>query len=139
MNAGLDGIVLTNHYYKAYVKDGDYVSFACRYTEEFHRAREYGDRVGAKVFFGAEVTMEKHNLAHVLIYGIDENFIESNPTLFDLTQEEFYNLVKLAGGTVASEQAVPEVAALGLILTLVAVPLTFVVKALLDKFGPSED
>ena len=74
MKAGLDGIVLTNHYHKGYVKDGDYAGFACRYTEEFRRAKEYGDKVGAKVFFGAEVTMEKHNLAHVFILVAFEIF-----------------------------------------------------------------
>lgn len=33
----------------------------------------------------------------------------------------------------------PALSALGLVLTAVAIPLTFGVKALLDKFGPSED
>lgn len=33
----------------------------------------------------------------------------------------------------------PQIAALGVILTLIAVPLTFLVRWLLNKFGPSED
>ena len=33
----------------------------------------------------------------------------------------------------------PQIAALGIILTLIAVPLTFLVRWLLNKFGPSED
>jgi hypothetical protein len=36
-------------------------------------------------------------------------------------------------------QDLPSVAALGFILTLIAIPLTFAVKRLLEKFGPSED
>ena len=100
LDAHLDGIVLTNHYHKDYVGDGDYAAFARRYTDEFRRAKGYGETVGCKVFFGAEVTMERYNKAHVLIYGIDEAFIEANPTLFDLAQDEFYRLVKSAGGTV---------------------------------------
>ncbi len=100
LSAGLDGIILTNHYHKGYVKDGDYAAFARRYTDEFRSAKEYGETVGCKVFFGAEVSMERHNLAHVLIYGIDEAFIESHPMLFDLPQEEFYHLLKSVGGTV---------------------------------------
>lgn len=99
LDTGLDGIVLTNHYQKSYVTDGDYAAFAHRYTEEFRRAKAYGDSVGCKVFFGAEVTMEKHDGAHLLLYGIDERFIEENPTLFDLTQEELYRMVKAIGGT----------------------------------------
>ena len=33
-DVGLDGIALTNHYYKGYVTDGDQVGFAKRYTED---------------------------------------------------------------------------------------------------------
>ena len=97
---GLDGIVLTNHYQKSYVKDGDAAAFARRYTEEFRLAKAYGESVGVKVFFGAEITMERYGGAHVLLYGISQAFIEENPALYDLTQEELYQLVKVAGGCV---------------------------------------
>ncbi len=100
LEAGLDGIVLTNHYQKNYVTDGDYAAFARRYTEEFRLAKAYGDSVGCKVFFGAEITTERYPGVHILLYGIDEDFIEQNPTLFDLTQEELYTLAKSAGATV---------------------------------------
>ena len=96
---GLDGIVLTNHYQKFYVTDGDFAAFARRYTEEFRLTKAYGDSVGMKVFFGAEVTMERYGGAHLLLYGIPERFIEENPTLFDWTMEEMYNRVKAIGGT----------------------------------------
>lgn len=97
LEAGLDGIVLTNHYQKSYVENSDPAAFARRYTEEFRLARAYGETVGCKVFFGAEVTMEQYGGTHILLYGIDEGFIEENPTLFDLSQEELYRLVKAAG------------------------------------------
>lgn len=96
---GLDGIVLTNHYQKSYVTDGDYAAFARRYTEEFRLTKAYGDSVGFKVFFGAEVTMERYGGAHLLLYAIPERFIEDNPTLFDWTMEEMYSRVKAIGGT----------------------------------------
>ena len=38
-----------------------------------------------------------------------------------------------------SEAEYPRLAAIGFILTLIAVPLTLVVKWALEKFGPSED
>lgn len=108
LEVGLDGIVLTNHYQKNYVTDGDYTAFARRYTQEFRLAKAYGDRVGCKVFFGAEVTMEQHGNAHILLYGIDEGFLEAHPTLFDLTQETLYRLVKSECSTpVAVVQAHP--------------------------------
>lgn len=50
-----------------------------------------------------------------------------------------YYLYILSGSTVGHEQEIPNVAALGLILTLVAIPLTFGVKYCLEKFGPSEE
>ncbi len=100
LDVGLDGIVLTNHYQKNYVLDGDAAAFAKKYTDEFRSAKAYGDTVGCKVFFGAEVTMERHGGAHLLLYGIDERFIEENPTVFELSQEELYRTVKAAGGTV---------------------------------------
>ena len=96
---GLDGIVLTNHYPKYYVTDGDYAAFARRYTKEFRLTKAYGDSVGMKVFFGAEVTMERYGGAHLLLYAISESFIEENPTLFDWTMEEMYSRVKAIGGT----------------------------------------
>ena len=96
---GLSGILLSNHYQKSYVRDGDYAAFARRYTQEFRLAKDFGDSVGMRVFFGAEVTMEKYNGAHLLLYGITEEFIEENPTLFDWTMEEMYTAVKAVGGT----------------------------------------
>lgn len=100
LDVGIDGIVLTNHYDKNYVKNGDYSAFAKRYTEEYRLARIFGDSVGCKVFLGVEVTMELYDKAHLLLYGIDVSFIEENPTVFDLTQEELYRKVKSAGGAV---------------------------------------
>ena len=35
-DAGLDGIVLSNHYQKVYIPDGNCAAFAERYLEEFH-------------------------------------------------------------------------------------------------------
>ncbi len=106
-DAGLDGIALTNHYQKAYVNDGDFAAFAKRYTSEFRLAKAYGDSLGFKVFFGAEVTMERYNGAHLLLYGIPESFLEENPTLFDFTMEEICSAVKTLNEQVAVVQAHP--------------------------------
>ena len=105
--AGISGIVLTNHYQKHYVKDGDYDSFARRFVEEFSLARAYGDSVGVRVLFGAEVTMDKYNDAHLQLYGITESFIEDNPTLCHYTMEEMYRAVKSLPHPVAIVQAHP--------------------------------
>ena len=104
---GLDGIVITNHYQKYYVTDGDYATFAKRFTEEFRLAKAYGDSVGFKVFFGAEVTMDKYSDAHLQLYGITESFIEDNPMLCFYTMEEMYKAVKSLDHPVAVVQAHP--------------------------------
>ena len=95
---GIDGIVLTNHYAKSYVPDGDYLAFAKRYTQEYRYAKELGDACGFHVFFGIEVTMALDPHVHVLIYGVEESFIERYPTLFEFSQKELYKLVKANGG-----------------------------------------
>ncbi|MBQ9801955.1 MAG: hypothetical protein IJW51_02650 [Clostridia bacterium] len=96
--AGLDGIVLTNHYQKSYVTDGDYAAFARRYVEEFHFTRQCGEADGCRVLYGIEVTMERYTRAHMLVYGVGEDFLLRHPTLFDYTQEELFHLVHENGG-----------------------------------------
>ena len=95
---GIDGIVLTNHYQKNYVTDGDYHAFAARYIAEYEYAASLAMGTDFRVFFGIEVTMEKHPGVHMLIYGVEPDFLTAYPTLFDCTQEELYHLVHGAGG-----------------------------------------
>lgn len=96
--AGIDGIILTNHYHKPYVTDGDFDAFARRYADEYLYTKSCGDNSGCRVFFGVEVSMEKYNRAHMLIYGIKTDFVLEYPMLFDYSQEELYRLVKAHGG-----------------------------------------
>ena len=96
--AGIGGIILTNHYNKSYVKDGDYDAFARRYVEEYFYTRKCGDERGFPVLFGVEVQMELHDRVHMLLYGISTDFVLRHPLLFDYSQEELYRLVKAEGG-----------------------------------------
>lgn len=98
---GMDGIVLTNHYQSAYVKNEDADEFANRYIEEYYKAKEYGDRIGAVVIFGIEVTMEKHGGAHLLVYGIAPEFLKDYPLLYSMEQKELYKLIKENGGVIS--------------------------------------
>ena len=98
LNVGIDGIVLTNHYVKYYAKDEDYLGLAVRYVEEFNYAKKCGDEVGCKVFFGLEITMEHEGFPHLLVYGVEPQFILDYPQIFDRSQEELYRIVKSAGG-----------------------------------------
>ena len=91
---GLDGIVLTNHYQKIYVKDGDAVAFAQRYWEEFLRTEALGKELGMRVLFGIEVTQTKRTVIHLLVYGVGRDFLLAHPTMYDYSQEELYRAVK---------------------------------------------
>ena len=96
----MDGIVLTNHYQKCYLTDGlTAAEFAANYVKEYHYTRACGEEIGFPVFFGLEVTMERHGGVHMLIYGVEEDFPLHYPDLFDMTQTELYRLVKAHGGT----------------------------------------
>ena len=95
---GIDGLVLTNHYQKNYVADGDYAAFAARYIAEYEYAAGLVAGRAFRIFFGIEVTMERHVGVHMLIYGVEPSFLLSHPTLFDYTQQELYRLVHEAGG-----------------------------------------
>lgn len=99
-NAGMDGIVLTNHYVVYYAKDGEHFELAERYIKEFEYAKRCGEKIGVKVFFGIEVTMELEGHPHVLVYGVEPNFILKHYKIFDYSQQELYNCVKQAGGVV---------------------------------------
>jgi len=96
--AGLDGIVLTNHYQNSYICDGQQDKFVEDYIAEYLYTKECGEAIGCKVFFGIEVTMELYRNVHILIYGVEPSFLRENPALFDCTQEELYTLVHENGG-----------------------------------------
>lgn len=95
---GLNGIVLTNHYQKLYVKDGNAAAFAQRYWEEFLRTEALGKELGMRVFFGIEVTMTARTNIHLLLYGVGKDFLEAHPEMYDYSQEDLYRAVKDFGG-----------------------------------------
>lgn len=95
---GMDGIVLTNHYHKPYIKDGDFKGFAERYYAEYEYTRQCGEDIGCKVFFGIELSMELYDRSHFLIYGVGRDFLMAHPQMTDYTQERLYELVRAEGG-----------------------------------------
>lgn len=99
-SVGIDGVCLVNHYHKPYLaKTGETAeAFAARYLAEYHTVKALGKSLGMPVFFGIEVTMELHSRAHMLVYGVQKDFVLQNPTLFDLTQQELYDLAHESGG-----------------------------------------
>ena len=97
---GIQGIVLTNHYQKDYYLQEDSYSFAKKYIESYKKFELIGKKYNILTYFGLEVTADKYNNAHLLIYGIDENFVLSNSNICDYTLEEMYKKVHEANGII---------------------------------------
>jgi len=95
---GMDGVVLTNHYQRKSIKDGNIDAFVENYIAEYETARKYGEQIGCRVFFGIEVTMELYFPVHMLIYGLGPEFLRAHTDIFDYTQKQLYDLVKASGG-----------------------------------------
>lgn len=95
---GMDGIVLTNHYQESYMRNNDADELAQRYIAEFKETERHGQTIGCKVFFGIEVTPVWHPDVHLLIYGLDPDFLRKFPRLFDYSLKELYDLVKANNG-----------------------------------------
>ncbi|MBQ9080161.1 MAG: PHP domain-containing protein [Clostridia bacterium] len=97
--AGLDGMVLTNHYNRKGMHEGEtYEQYARRYISEYEFAKKYGDEHGFRVFFGIEVSMLAYKKAHVVAYGVDYDFVFNNVNMIEYDQEQLYRAVKAAGG-----------------------------------------
>ena len=100
--AGLDGIILTNHYQELYVNDGggDADAFAARYVREYEHTKRVGEARGCRVLFGVELTMKALGGTHVLVYGVKTDFVLAHPTLHLWSQETLYREVSAVGGAV---------------------------------------
>lgn len=97
--AEVDGVVLTNHYTVGYLREGESpMDLAERYMAEYRMARQMGERENFPVYFGIEVTMEKHGQVHMLVYGVKEDFLLRYPEVYDMTQQELYAAVSADGG-----------------------------------------
>lgn len=89
---GMDGFILTNHYDRCYLINDDKLEFAKRYINEFYQVKKEADLLGMYVFFGVEVTMAKHNNVHILLYGVDPEFLFEYPDLYDYELKDLYEL-----------------------------------------------
>lgn len=97
---GIDGLVLCNHYQEAYVENGDAAAFAKAYADEFIKTKAIADELGMRLFFGVEVTAKQHNNAHVLLYGLQPDFVLRHPEIYGETLERMQQLAHAEGGLV---------------------------------------
>ena len=134
-------------FYNLYVSFGTsvlmYANKMFDISPEVIEAGELDGATGIKEFWYIVLPLTFSTLSVFLITGVATIFTNQyNLFLFQADPEYrslgFYMYV-LAGSTVGHEQEIPNVAALGMILTAVAIPLTYIVKYCLEKFGPSEE
>lgn len=90
---GMDGYVLTNHYDKSYLINDDKIEYANRYINEYYYIKEGSKGLGIKVFFGIEITMARHNNIHMLVYGVDPEWLLEYPDLYDYDIKDLSELV----------------------------------------------
>lgn len=134
-------------FYNLYVSFGTsvlmYANKMFDISPEVIEAGKLDGATGIKEFWHIVLPLTFPTLSVFLVTGIATIFTNQyNLFLFNASPEcrsLGYYMYILAGGTVGHEQDIPNVAALGMLLTAVAVPLTFLIKKGLEKFGPSED
>ena len=98
-NAGFAGLVLTDHFIHGYTCVDQSLSWTQRmkhYYQAYLDAKAEGNRLDFDVIFGIEHAYGGG--LEVLVYGIDLDFLLSNPQLENATLEEWSNLVHNYGG-----------------------------------------
>lgn len=91
--AGYDAVVVTDHF-NNYVLErykGSDEQKVDRYLEGYRAAKEEGERLGVKVFFGVESNLLLEH-ADFLFYGATPDFLYEYPKLYELSQKEAYEV-----------------------------------------------
>ena len=100
-DAGYGAVLLTNHYSRLYMfRYGKTWDEQIKiYMAEYRKAKEAGDKIGLPVMLGAEVAISTPKSPYIefLLYGADEEFFLSHPSLYDKSQKELYKICNDAG------------------------------------------
>ena len=85
---GYDAVMIANHFYPGgtFMKEADPVS---AYLQDFYAAKEAGEKIGMKVYMGAEYRFSE-NSNDYLVIGVDEAFLRETVTHLDMGIDAFY-------------------------------------------------
>ena len=90
---GFSGLVVTDHLHPEYLsridKDHDWNKVMDHYLSGYHASRKRGDEVGFQVILGAELRFPENDNDY-LVYGIDEDWLRSNPYVCCMSAREFW-------------------------------------------------
>ena len=97
---GYGGIVLTNHY-ASYTFECDYKKKTLTdnvdyFFELYDSLKKHGEQNGVKIFYGIEVRIVATNTEYML-YGFKPEFLYNNPFIYNLTQQELFELCNKNG------------------------------------------
>lgn len=97
--AGYGAIVITEHLHERYPKEMNMADRVDKWLSGYREAREEGEKIGLKVFLGAEARVEKYGHEDFLIYGLEEENVEWLMRTLDscATVEELSNAVRING------------------------------------------
>ena len=97
---GYTGIIVTDHNWGGNTcidRNLSWEDMISAYCRSYERAKVKGDEVGLSVFFGYEAG---YNGTEFLIYGVDKDFLISNPEIKDASIEEQFEIIHRGGGIV---------------------------------------
>jgi len=92
-DAGLDGIVVTNHFFTKIFKSDDPEEAARIYLEDYHKAKEAGEKCGLKVYLGTELRFPENDNDY-LVYGVTEDDLPAFAQAVRGDYPHFYREVK---------------------------------------------
>lgn len=91
---GFSGLVVTDHLHPEYLSridtDHDWNAVCDHYLSGYHASKKRGDEVGFQVLLGAELRFPENDNDY-LVYGIDENWLRSNPYICCMSAQEFFD------------------------------------------------
>lgn len=100
IEAGYDGIFVTDHFYRgntAVPRELPWHEWVENYCRGYEEAKEEGDRLGLKVFFGWE---ENNHGDEYLVFGPGKEWLSEHPEMTKWTTAERLREVHKAGGIV---------------------------------------
>lgn len=99
--AGYDGIIITNHFLRGTTclvsRNAPWEERVNQFCSGYELAKETGDEIGLKVFFGWEETYDGQDF---LIYGLDKQWLLEHPEVEHWTLEQQFHEVNRYGGMV---------------------------------------
>ena len=91
---GFSGLVVTDHLHPEYLSRIDtqhnWDMVMDHYLSGYHASKKRGDEVGLDVMLGAEFRFPENDNDY-LVYGIDEQWLRSNPYACCMSAQEFYD------------------------------------------------